>query len=246
MVFALPMGFWLVEAFASSRLQVPVGLPIGSLLRRTIALSASVSVSGAILAVPMALVWVLGNRLERIALTLLVFTPLLVGLLARNYAWIGVLSWLTQHGGLAHALGELLLYRPLGVGVVMAFLVAPMSFFILVQTLRAVPPVQVDAAISLGVRPQRLLSGFYLRILRRPLILAVLFNFCWSAGFFITPRMVGGGNFDLLGNVVVEYANLGRFDYSSTIALVLFAVCVCPVLGLVIYATRLRKLQLGT
>jgi putative spermidine/putrescine transport system permease protein len=128
----------------------------------------------------------------------------------------------------------------------MAFLVAPMSFFILVQTLRAVPSVQVDAAICLGVSPQRLLSRFYLRVLRRPLILAFLFSFCWSAGFFITPRMIGGGTFDLLGNVIIEYANLGRFDYASTIALILFCVCVCPLLGLVIYATRLRKLQMGT
>lgn len=245
-IFAAPTLLWLIEGFSSSRLQLPPGLPIGLLAARTAILSAAVSLCGAALALPIALICRQGPKAERTVLTALVLVPLLVGLLARNYSWIGVLSYVNQWSDIGHWLSDFLLYRRAGIVVVMSFLVAPMSFFILGQTLSNVPSVQIDAAFTLGLNPRRLMSGFYLRVLRRPLMLALLFNFSWSAGFFITPRMIGGGNFDLLGNVVVEYANLGRFDYASTIALVLLAVCVGPILGLVLSATLLRKRELGS
>lgn len=245
-LFLVPMLFWLTWGIGSSRLQFPTGLPIASLLVRTLALAFLVSSGGVIFAIPLAFTWILAKKLERFVVTAIVLMPLLVGLVARNYAWIGSFTWLRRQGGIGEFLGNHLLYTPFGVGIVMSLLAMPMSFVVLVQTLRTIQPVQIEAAFSLGLDPRSVVTGFFLPAIRRPVVLAALFSICWSSGFFITPRMVGGGGFDLLGNVVVEYANLGRFDYASTVGTLLLALCLPPAIFLVVLSTRLRRRMLGS
>ncbi len=146
--------------------------------------------------------------------------PLAVGFLARNYSWIGVLSGndTVSSLGLYYLQAEKLLYTKEAVVLVMAYIFIPFAYFILKNAFDAIRVEEIEAAVVLGATDAEVvLKVLFPRTLRQAAIGIVLI-FAIALGYFVTPRMLGGGKVDMVGNLVWNYANLGQFAMASRIS----------------------------
>jgi len=185
------------------------------------------------------LMWLLSRRLREVILVIMVI-PLVIGFLARNYAWIGVLS--TSAG---HSLMPGLLYSELGVYVVMSTIFIPTAFFVLLQGLSSVSAEMVDAARTLGASDRRILWRLVIPLTFRAQLLAVLLNFAVALDYFVTPRMIGGGKLPFMSMIVLTYFNTGNIRMASLMAIDFLLAVVLPALGLCILVLRRRERQSG-
>jgi ABC-type spermidine/putrescine transport system permease subunit I len=239
-----PLFFWGSQVFSREERLIPQGLPFWSLLGRTILFSLFSSFGSIVFAYPLLLLWLVSGALIRKALFSLLVVPLVMGLLARNYSWIGMLSATTAFssmGGSYLGLTEVL-YTPTAVVCVMACVFLPMSFFILLQGVTTIHLDQVEAARTLGLPDWRIVFKIILPLTYRAALLAFGFAFALAVGFFVTPRMVGGGKFDLMGNAILMYVNIGRFDAASSVASLFLVLLTVPLFLILLYAL-LRRIR---
>jgi putative spermidine/putrescine transport system permease protein len=172
--------------------------------------------------------------------------PLLMGLLARNYSWIGLLSNPGSIGNIGKVLfGAKFLYSQNAVVLVMTSVFVPISYFILVQGVRSIRAVQFDAAQTLGLTDYKIVFFVMLPMTIRAAILAFGFVFAFSVGFFVTPSMLGGGNYDFIGNAILVYINFGRFEIASTISLAFLGLILAPAIVIAWYALKRRHFVSG-
>src|SRR5205807_7387380 len=91
--FWLPIAVWIIK-YGSIR--QPLGLIKSDYFLHalwvTCGIAAATTVASIVLAYPIALIWWLSGRRLSSLLAAVIFLPLIVGLLARNYSWIGMLS----------------------------------------------------------------------------------------------------------------------------------------------------------
>jgi len=247
-LYLLPLSYWTLSSTLSEPVSLPSGLPFASLMLRTSLVSA-ISASLAVLsAFPLALHWRLSGYRMRRAFVFLMVTPLIMGLLARNYSWIGMLSsqtWLSSMGWISLG-GASILYTLASVCLVMTCVFVPVAFFMMIQGICSVSLEHIDAARALGVPDWKIIFVVILPLTRRAALLAFAFIFAMASGFFITPRMIGGGKYDFISNAILLYVNLGSFGDASSVALTFFAIMLLPIAVIVCYAVRLRHLVMGT
>lgn len=172
--------------------------------------------------------------------------PLLMGLLARNYSWIGLLS----NPGIIGSSGRVLfgsgfLYSIGAIIVVMVCIFVPVSFFILIQGARAIRTVQIDAARTLGVPDWKIVFKVLIPLTTRAALLAFCFTFSLAVGFFVTPNMIGGGKYDFIGNAILMYVDLGSFEVASSLGVIFLGIMIIPSIGIALYALKRRKLISG-
>ena len=241
-----PIVWWVGNLLIGRGVYLPPGLPLWSLIGRTVTLSLMSSVLSVLVAYPGVLLWRLsGSPARRLVLALMVL-PLLMGLLSRNYSWIGLLSNRGIIGSVGSTLlGEDFLYSRTAVVVVMASVFMPISFFILVQGTALIRKIQIDAAKTLGAPDWRIVFSVVLPLTRRAAALAIGFTFALAVGFFVTPRMLGGGKYDFVGNAILMYVDLGLFNAASTVSIIFLAVGLLPAIGIAWYSMRRRRLVSG-
>ena len=225
----VPIAWWAWRAFTGPGIALPHGLPFGHLVVRTVVLSFLASSLSVVAAYPFVLLWRLSPRVSRPMGLLVMAAPLLMGLLARNYSWIGLLSNQGAPGALARAiLGGGFLYSSTGVVITMACIFTPLSFFILLQGVHTASMAHVESARTLGAPDWKILMFVVLPLTFRSAVLALGFTFAFAVGFFVTPRMIGGGKYEFVGNSILMYVDLGRFDIATAISLAFLAVMTIP------------------
>jgi ABC-type spermidine/putrescine transport system permease subunit I len=240
----LPVGWWLLRADSGARAALPtdthflLGVSVQTLWVSVLA--AAIAVLGAY---PLVVFWWLSGPLGRVVTIWLTVPPLIMGFLARNYAWIALLSgdaspppmtWLSQY-----------LYTRPAVVFVMSCVFVPTAFFILMQGIRSVTHGQIDTARTLGTPDWRIVSSVILPQTRRAAVLAFALIVAMGVGFFVTPHMIGGGKCDFIANVILQYINLGQFGHASRVALVFLLVMAGPVIWITRYAIRRRIFLTG-
>lgn len=231
-LYVLPLGSWvgLVLDERSFDMNWPL---FSSVAWRTLWLSALSSLLCLAGALPLALLWRLGGRAERTTMLAAMGIPLIMGFLARNWSWIGLLtskkrwqSFGTQLVGL-----DQWLYTHVSVVVVMSFVFVPIAFFILVQRLRSLTQIQIDAARTLGLSDFRIILGLLLPVSIRACVHSGTIVFALATTFFITPQMLGGGRCDFITNLLLSKLNDGDFSTASIIGLtflILVTICMVP------------------
>ncbi len=241
----LPMFWWLFY-IATGGIEWPEGLPFWSLAMHTSYLCLFSTILAIIISYPFVIVWRFSNAVVNKCITALMIIPLIMGLLARNYSWIGLLTNQGSFGTLGRRiLGDDFLFSSYAIILVMAVIFVPVAFFILIQATRSIRSEHIEAARTLGVPDWRILFVVVLPITYRAAILAAGFIFALSVGFFVTPSMIGGGNYDFIGNAVLLYVNLGDFQKASTLALAFLGLTILPVIGVTILSLRRRTLISG-
>jgi putative spermidine/putrescine transport system permease protein len=243
----LPLMWWLVKYLLTDPTPLPQDLPLWALIERTLLISTVSAALSVIAAYPLMLVWRLsGSNVKQIAVTLMVI-PMVMGLLARNYSWLGMLASNKVLPSMGWSLigGKEMMYTSLSVYIVMTCVFIPISFFILIQGASYVSGAHVDAAKTLGVPDWKIVMVIVIPLTFRAAALAFGVTLAMSVGFFITPRMIGGGNIDFVSNAILAYLNYGHFGLASRLALDFLGVMLIPVTVIMVYAFRRRLLVTG-
>ena len=145
-------------------------------------------------------------------LLLLVLVPFWTSLLVRTTAWVvllqtqGVVNDLLVAAGLVADDARLILvYNMFGTFVAMIYVLLPFMVLPLYSVMRGIPPLQMDAAASLGASwPQAFRRVYWPQSL--PGVGAgALLVFIMSIGYYITPALVGGQSGQLIGNFVAYH-----------------------------------------
>jgi len=243
--FWTPLCYWLLH-YSVSHSETRVEALPWRLFAHTFLLAAGTALLAVLAAYPVAiLAWLFQGRAARM-LSLMMLLPVLVGLLARNYSWIGMLSQTKSSTTLRWLLPGISLYGTTAVYAVMFYIFLPIAFFIVRQGFNAVRSGQIEAGRSLGATESELLWRVVLPQTRRQAITAMVFIFGNALGYFVTPRMIGGGNYDMVGNAIWQYTNkLAAFNEASYIALLLLGCCVPVYLFAYFQILKSRQRVLG-
>ena len=202
---------------------------------RTVGLAAAVTVTDAILALPIAYYMArVASPRTRSMLVVAVLTPLWASYLVKVYAWRTILA---GEGILNWALGPLGVdgpgYTTTGTWLVFTYLWLPFMILPIYAGLERIPNSLLEASSDLGARG----LGTFRRVvfpLAFPAIVAgSIFSFSLTLGDYITPQVVGNTSF--IGNVV--YSNVGvanNLPFAAAFATV-------PVLIMVVYLALAKR-----
>jgi len=202
---------------------------------RTIGVAAAVTVTDALLAIPIALFMAKFARPRlKSVLVVAVLMPLWSAYLVKAYAWRTILS---TSGPLNWALDPFGLEGPgyglFAVYLVMSYIWLPYMIIPVYAGLERIPDSLLSASADLGARP-----GYTLRRVVAPLafpaiVAGSIFTFSLTLGDFITPDLVGGST-QFIGTVV--------YDNFATNLPLAAAFTTVPILVMVVYLLVARRL----
>ena len=243
----LPIGWWTLKYSLAGSFRLPENFPFFAIFSNTFLVSAVASVAAILGAYPLVLLWRLSGKGVRHSIVFLMVVPMVMGLLARNYSWIGMLSSNTLIGSLGWSRlgGNALLFSTLSVYVVMACIFVPVAFFMLVQGAVGVRPEHIEAGRTLGLPDWKIVFVVLIPQTFRAAALAFGLIFTMTVGYFVTPRMIGGGKIDFVGNAILTYLNLGKFGEASAIALIFLVSVAVSASVVTVFAVRRRMLVTG-
>jgi putative spermidine/putrescine transport system permease protein len=203
---------------------------------RTVAIAAAVTVTDAIVALPIAFYMAkVASPRTRGLLVVAVLMPLWSSYLVKVYAWRTILA---EEGILNWALGPLGLSGP-GFGnvatwLVFSYLWLPYMIIPVYAGLERIPDSLLDASGDLGGRPGMTVRRVILPLALPALVAGSIFTFSLTLGDYITPNLVSSTQF--IGNVV--YSNVGVANNLPLAA----AFATVPVVIMVLYLLGARRL----
>jgi putative spermidine/putrescine transport system permease protein len=207
-----------------------------TIVQRTLAIAALVTVTDAILAFPIAFYMAkLASPRVRTVLVIAVLMPLWSSYLVKVYAWRTILS---EEGILNWALAPLGIDGP-GFGnvatwLVFSYLWLPFMVIPVYAGLERIPDSLLDASSDLGGRPWRTFRRVVLPLSFPAVVAGSIFTFSLTIGDYITPTLVSSTQF--IGNVV--YANVGVANNLPLAA----AFATVPVAVMILYLLTARRL----
>jgi len=211
-----------------------------TIIARTVAMAAIVTVTDAILALPFAyfMARIASPRVRQLLFTA-VLLPLWASYLARVYAWIvilqkgGTLSWAFQHIGLGTVnIG----YSNTAMWLVFSYIWLPFMIVPLYGALERIPDSLFEASGDLGARGWRTLVSVILPLALPGIIAGSIFTFSLTLGDFITPILVGGASSNFIGNAIyVNLGTAGNLPFAATLAMV-------PIVIMVVYLLAAKRL----
>lgn len=234
-LYILPLATWLLKLPANAS-QVHVSRIYLAQIGTTMAMSFASALGAAVMGSSVACLAAFSSPRKAKTLAFFMTLPLLVGFVARNYSWTGLLSHF--HGGPFGFIGRL---QDSGAGVVlvMSIVFTPFAYFIVSQRALRLQPEYFAVARTLGATDERAFLVITLPLLLPGFGLAVGTAFILGIGYFVTPQLIGGGNFPFIGNGVIRLLNdVGNVAAASRLALALLltvlslVVCVASFMAL--------------
>ena len=241
-------AFWTVDPFTSELVKhwnvgnfkrIFEETDLRNIIMRTVGLAAAVTVTDAILALPIAyfMARIASPRL-RAVLFVGVLIPLWASYLARVYSWRlilqsdGVLNWTLAKIGLP---GSGIGYSTWAMWIVFSYIWLPFMILPVYAALERIPDSYLEASRDLGARGLRTTRSIVLPLILPGLVAGSIFTFSLTLGDFITPQLVGGGE-QFIANVV--YSNVGIANNVPFAA----AYATVPVVVMAVYLTIARRL----
>jgi len=213
----------------------------------TLQLSLSVTVLCVLIGYPLA--YVAANSRPAIAglMMTLVLLPFLTSVLVRNYGWIVLLRPGGPMAELASAIAGRevqLLYNRTGVLVGLVYTMLPYFVLTLFSVLKGIDTRLVFVAYSLGTSKWKAFQRIYLPLSMPGVVGGALLVFILSAGFFITPRLLGGDRDQMLSSIIAYQVEiLVDWNFASALAVVLLVI---TLLLFLVYARLVGIKQLVT
>jgi putative spermidine/putrescine transport system permease protein len=201
---------------------------------RTVLVAASVTVTDALLAFPIAFYMAkVAHRRAKAALVVAVLMPLWSSYLVKVYAWRvilsagGVFDWALHPLGLSGP-G----YGNVAVWLVMSYLWLPYMILPIFAGLERIPDSLLSASEDLGAGPLTTFRRVVFPMALPAVVAGSIFTFSLTLGDYITPELVSNNQF--IGNVV--YSNItNNLPLASAFATV-------PILIMVVYLLVARRL----
>ena len=238
-------AFWRLDPFTSEVVReyglqnfqtILEGEVYRTIVLRTVGIAAAVTITDALLALPIAFYMAkVASPRVRALLVVAVLMPLWSSYLVKVYAWRTILS---EDGILNWALGPLGLSGP-GYGnvatwLVFSYLWLPFMILPIYAGLERIPNSLLDASGDLGAGAGHTLRRVVLPLAFPAIVAGSIFTFALTLGDYITPQLVSSTQF--IGNVV--YANVGVANNLPLAA----AFATVPVVVMIIYLLIARRL----
>ena len=154
-------------------------------------------------------------------MVLLITLPTWINMLVRTYAWKGILS----RTGLG---AEMRVY----VGMVYNFL--PFMILQVYTALSKIDPSLITAAHDLGANDRQTFLRVTLPLSLSGVVSGITLVFLPAVSSFFIPKLLGGGQYVLIGNLIEEYfISTGDWNFGSAISLIMALIIL-----LSIYVTR--------
>src|SRR5918993_182557 len=160
------------------------------------------------------------------AMLIVVVTPLFLGEVVRTYSWIVVLG---NNGFLNAMLLKLgLIERPLqmmftafGVVAALVHVTLPIMVIMLAAALSHIDRDYERAAESLGAGPIRAFLTVTLPLSTPGIVAGVTTAFAWTFSAFATPQLIGGGQVNMVSNLVYQlgFASF-NFPFAASLSVV--------------------------
>jgi putative spermidine/putrescine transport system permease protein len=149
------------------------------------------------------------NPLIKSAILIIVVTPLFLGEVVRTYSWIVVLgnngfinSVLLKIGFIEHPLQ--MMFTRFGVVTALVHVTLPIMVIMLAAAISHIDPDYERAAESLGAGPIRGFLTITLPLSIPGIIAGVTTAFAWTFSAFATPQLIGGGQVNMVSNLVYQ------------------------------------------
>jgi putative spermidine/putrescine transport system permease protein len=183
------------------------------------------------------------NRFLKSAILIIIITPLFLGEVVRTYSWIVVLG---NNGFINSLLLKLgLIDRPMqmmftraGVVAALVHVTLPIMVIMLAAALAHIDRDYERAAESLGAGPIRAFLTITLPLSAPGIIAGVTTAFAWTFSAFATPQLIGGGQVNMVSNLVYQlgFASF-NFPFAASLSVTGLALTFA-VLALLRIATR--------
>lgn len=223
------------HTFTLDNFQQLVSNPVyRTITARTILIAALVTVTDALLALPLAFFMAkVARPRSKGLLVVAVLVPLWSSYLVKVYAWRtilsedGILNWLLHPLGLSGP-G----YGNVAVWLVMSYIWLPYMIIPVYAGLERIPNSVLAASDDLGAKPGRTFRRVIWPLAFPAVVAGSIFTFSLTLGDFITPSLVSSTQF--IGNVI--YSNFGtNLPFAAAFASV-------PILIMIIYLLIARRL----
>ena len=191
------------------------------------------------LVVGYALAYIIAQFKERTQtiLILIVTVPMWINMLLRTYAWISILS----DNGLINAFLQKLGLNPLSmmytdfavmIGQICDFL--PYMIIPIHTSLSKMDKSYMEAAYDLGANPVQPFFKVTFKLSMPGVLNGVIMVFLLSISTFVIPKLLGGGQYVLMGNLIEnQFISIGDWNFGSAISILLAAI--------ILVAIRLMK-----
>jgi putative spermidine/putrescine transport system permease protein len=183
------------------------------------------------------------NAFMKSTILIVVVTPLFLGEVVRTYSWIVVLgnngfinSVLLKLGLIEHPLQ--MMFTHFGVVTALVHVTLPIMVIMLAAAISHIDPDYERAAESLGAGPIRGFLTITLPLSLPGIIAGVTTAFAWTFSAFATPQLIGGGQVNMISNLVYQlgFASF-NFPFAASLSVTALALTFA-VLALVRAMTR--------
>lgn len=161
-------------------------------------------------------------------LVLVITLPTWINMLVRTYAWIGIL---TQGGLLSNILGFFglgeteLLYTESAVLIGMVYNFIPFMILQINTTLCKMDHSLLEASADLGANKVQTFWRVTFPLSLSGVISGIALVFLPAVSSFFIPKLLGGGQFFLIGNVIEnQFITVGEWNFGSAISMIMAAI----------------------
>ena len=171
---------------------------------------------------------------------LLVTIPMWINTLLRTYAWMGILS----DNGIINTFLEWLGFSPVSfmytdfavsIGMISDFL--PFMVIPIYTSLSKIDHSLIEAAHDLGANNMQTFFKVTFKLSIPGVVNGVITTFLLSVSTFVIPKLLGGGQYTLIGNLIEsQFVSIGNWNFGSAISVILAAV-------ILIAITIMRKID---
>lgn len=173
------------------------------------------------------LAYIISKKDDRIQPILILFVtiPMWINTLLRTYAWISLLS---DKGLINSFLGFLgiepvhMMYTNLSVIIGLVCDTLPFMVIPIHTSLTKMDYSLVEAAYDLGANRFQTFTRVIFKLSIPGVINGVIMTFLLSISTFVIPKMLGGGQYVLIGNLIEQqFLSVGDWNFGSAISLIL-------------------------
>ena len=158
-------------------------------------------------------------------LILVITVPMWINTLLRTYAWISILS----DNGLLNRFLDLLglahgsfMYTDFAVLIGLISDMLPFMVIPIHTSIRKIDPALIEASHDLGADNLTTFWKITFKMSIPGVISGVMMTFLLSISTFVIPKLLGGGQYSLIGNLIEnQFISVGNWNFGSAISIIL-------------------------
>ena len=158
-------------------------------------------------------------------LILFVTIPMWINTLLRTYAWISLLSdngLINSFLGLFGLDAVSFMYTDFAVLMGLVSDVLPFMVIPIHTSIRKIDPSLIEASHDLGANRVQTFIRVILKMSIPGIINGVMMTFLLSISTFVIPKLLGGGQYTLIGNLIEnQFISVGNWNFGSALSIIL-------------------------